>query len=1225
MGTVDVGYIADQLNGGVDVFVIASDTISASSLATSVNATTLNSGVSVAGDLTLKIGRSSIVVASSSSLIVSESIGNIELAGVEFNILGDFTASAGSLVGDVKLGKVAANNVRIFAGSSSGDITLNTGGITAASTLLHLSAADDITIGTTMKPGGLSLVGTDVRIDLNAGGNINVAGDVMATATTGSADIDAYAFNITMNNVVAMSQRDADISFNASGDINVNNVHALAGTGTADISFTASGNIMTNDITARASSDTVWVDLYAGNNLTVKGITTATASGEMTISFSAGNNVDVQKGINATQFSNSYIDLNIDAGNDISVRSINTNGTASFATVDINFDAGGNINVGTATNLAVWNVAASSVDVQLSAGNNINVFGTLRFSATNDFADVQFSAGNNINFGNATVAGNVDVYGDSWAHLSIGASAGNVNINGNIEASASNGSASVDIWAGVDAKIKNVAVYGSSDADFDISAGRDIVTNNVTVEAGGFGSFSGSGNAWIGFFAERDITADNLVATGGESFGRANVVMSALGKIKVKDIDAAAVGSGIGSSFSSGFSAGFGSGFGFGSYGGSAARISLNASSGIDAMNLAASAVSGGASVHLSTTNGNIKTLGLQAKSSNSFAGVYLEGNTASSTITVGGPVEVSGTAAMFNASAFNVNLNGAVDLTAPSYVSMWVDAANNLVTNGNITANEAGGGFVDVALFAQKSATINGDVTVKGGAGSYVYLDIGVEEGATAPMNTVTVKGNVSVMSGMLANALINGRDVTIPGSVTVSGVGTPSFDIAAGLGIRARNNLNVAGDVLVSNPTGDAGAQYLFGGDAMIGRHIVNGGTNGWGFALFNATDPSGLATLPEGFVPGRTVTFNKSVDTNGGAGSRVTVDVQNSITTGPNGLIDATYSEFTTRANVTTNMNLKTRTMSATLKNLGQKPNVRYDNRAFVGPSSVNFNSGTVLKAASFFANGPLTFNGGFTASNLAVGVTNGNVTFGGPVNITGATPFLPTAPDLALFDIMSQRGLLPPGHGPDVQIFAQNGININQTFNVGGPSPFTKMFTNGPFNVSGLTTSAGNLLAVFSPIDTTRPIFFEDEPFPQPLGASAFFNFPTISGLPDNSNVTIVLGERGPSLPLLSGPLTIGSRGGIDIGERNMFIITRGAVSGANTVITDGIFEIVGLPPQNNVFEVPVVNEFGDDPATEEDEDDDDDEDELALGGDEGDAGEDGGVSQEGSGSESMECS
>ena len=74
-----------------------------------------------------------------------------------------------------------------------------------------------------------------------------------------------------------------------------------------------------------------------------------------------------------------------------------------------------------------------------------------------------------------------------------------------------------------------------------------------------------------------------------------------------------------------------------------------------------------------------------------------------------------------------------------------------------------------------------------------------------------------------------------------------------------------------------------------------------------------------------------------------------------------------------------------------------------------------------------------------------------------------------------------------------------------------------------------------------------------------------------------------------------------------------------------MITDGIFEIVGLPPQNNVFEVPVVNEFGDDPATEEDEDDDDDEDELALGGDEGDAGEDGGVSQEGSGSESMECS
>ncbi len=492
-------------------------------------------------------------------------------------------------------------------------------------------------------------------------------------------------------------------------------------------------------------------------------------------------------------------------------------------------------------------------------------------------------------------------------------------------------------------------------------------------------------------------------------------------------------------------------------------------------------------------------------------------------------------------------------------------------------------------------------------------------------PMNTVTVAGDISVVSGMKADALIFGRDVNVPGKVTVQGKGMGTTgNINAALSIWAVNKLNVAGDVLVSNPTGNAGTQYVFGGDANVGRPIVNGGMNGWGMALFNTTGPAGLASLPSGFVRGRTITFNKLLDTNGGAGSRVSADVQNSIVTGPNGLIDAKYSEFTTRANVTTNINVKTRTMSATLKNLGQTPNVRFDNRAFAGPSSVNFNSGTVLKAASFFANGPLAFNGGFTANNLAVAVTNGTVTFGGPVNITGATPFLPTAPDLALFDIMGQRGLLPPGHGPNVQIFAQNGININQPFRVGGPSPFTKMYTNGPFNVSGLTTSADNLLAVFSPINTARPIFFENEPYLQPLGASAFFNFPTISGLPDNSNVTVVIGERGPgALPILNGPVTIGARGLIDIGERNMFIITRGAVTGDETVITDGLFEVIGLA-QDDFFQVPLVTEFGEEPDAD-DEDEEDDEEELALGGDEGDDGEDGGVTQEGSGSESMECS
>jgi filamentous hemagglutinin family protein len=1182
--TIGVGFIENQLNTDVDVSVLASNAIFASSGVTNISAT------EGSGALTLRVTGpgggapvSFTFSGSSGTNILTD--GNIELSGVTINIAGDFTASAGTMVGSVNLGKVTAGNVRIFTGSSGGDITLNTGGIAAASSVLRLSAADDINIGTMVMPGNLNLTGGTVNVDIDAGGNINVAGNLTASATTGSADVNVDAGgNISMGNVVATaSGNDADISISAVGNVNLGDVRAISSNGDASIDIMAT-NITVNNVRADASTGSAFLDFFATNNLVVNGITTAVARDELSISYSASNDVTINNTINATATSNSYASIEIRAGNNVQTRNINAiasnSGGSAFVTID-------------------------------ATSGNVAVNGTITAIGSFDDAEIDIDAGGNITVGTAMNPGGLVAYGsDASIDLSAG---GNVTVHGTIDASASIGSAYVEIDAGNDIDIDNVMVYGVSYASLDLSAGRDIVTNNAEAEIGA-GSYGGSygGSAYINFSAERDITAGNLEAVAGESGGRAVVNLDSGRLLKVKNVTAEAMGSGSGS----------------GSYGGSsAARVSLEAFSGIDAMNLAATAQSGNARIIAETTNGPLKTLGLKAISSNSSAGVTLQANTATSTITVGGAVEVSGTAAMFSASAFNINLNGDVDLTAPSYVDMYTMAANNLVVNGDITAREAGGGMVNVGLFAAKAATINGDVKVTGGPGSYAFLDIGTDEDAMVlPVNTVNVVGDISVVSGRMANAVIFGRNVSAPGKITVRGVGTPSMggDINAGLAIWAVNNLSVAGDVLVSNPTGNAGTQYLFGGNATVGKHIVNGGTNGWGIALFNATDPAGgIASLPSGFVRGNNVIFGKLLDTNGGAGSRVVVDVQNSITTGVNGLIDAQYADFTTRANITTDINVKTRTMSTTLQNLGQTPNVRLDNRAFIGPSSVNFNSGTVLKAASFFASGALTFNGGFTADNLAVGVTNGTATFSGPVNITGATPFLPTAPDLALFGIMTERGLLPPGHGPNVQIFAQNGININQTFNVRGPNPFTKMYTNGPFNVSGLTTSSSSLLAVFSPIDTTRPIFFENEPYLQPLGASAFFNFPTISGLPNNPNVTVVLGERGPAAPLLNGPLTIGARGLIDLGERNMFIITRGAVSGDDTVITDGIFEIIGLA-QDNFFQVPLVNEFGEEPETEE-EDDDDDEDELVLGDGEGDDGEDGGVTQEGSGSESMECS
>ena len=81
---------------------------------------------------------------------------------------------------------------------------------------------------------------------------------------------------------------------------------------------------------------------------------------------------------------------------------------------------------------------------------------------------------------------------------------------------------------------------------------------------------------------------------------------------------------------------------------------------------------------------------------------------------------------------------------------------------------------------------------------------------------------------------------------------------------------------------------------------------------------------------------------------------------------------------------------------------------------------------------------------------------------------------------------------------------------------------------------------------------------------------------------------------------------------------MFIISRGAVSGDDVVSTTGIFEIIGVAA-SEFFQVPIVSEFNEETAGEDEEEEDES---LALGDEEGD--DDGGEVSEESNSESMEC-
>ncbi|MGR8949815.1 MAG: hypothetical protein ACU84Q_17365, partial [Gammaproteobacteria bacterium] len=359
-----------------------------------------------------------------------------------------------------------------------------------------------------------------------------------------------------------------------------------------------------------------------------------------------------------------------------------------------------------------------------------------------------------------------------------------------------------------------------------------------------------------------------------------------------------------------------------------------------------------------------------------------------------------------------------------------------------------------------------------------------------------------------------------------------------------------------------------------------------------------------------------INRQVTAVGGAGDAIYVDVINSArTVGAGRLVADTVQILTSGASPT--IDLDTATPLLAVDVLGGAPNILLNNSTFGGPATYAFGSGASFRAATFIGNQSMNFASPFAADSLLVGAPNGAVNFSSPVFVSGASPLPPTLPDIQLLNIMSTRGLTPPSHGPNVQILAGNGINIPNTFMLGGPDPFIKLFSGTGFNTPGITTNADSVLAVFNPISLAAPVFFGDTVQPLPPGSFALFNSVNIQGLPDNAGTTVVIGEQGPAVPFLSGDVLIGPDT-IDLGDRNMFIVSRGAVAGDDLVVTNGIFEIIGIAA-TNIFQVPVVNEL-DDANNEEDDDEQD-----SIPGADGDNGDDGeGNISEETNSESMEC-
>ena len=523
-------------------------------------------------------------------------------------------------------------------------------------------------------------------------------------------------------------------------------------------------------------------------------------------------------------------------------------------------------------------------------------------------------------------------------------------------------------------------------------------------------------------------------------------------------------------------------------------------------------------------------------------------------------------------AGAGNINVAGAVTITASSQASYSASAGGNITQGGKISAISTSGGLAQITL----DATGNISTGAMDAFGFSASIDL--------IANNATVNGAVNVGGSSFAAV-----DVFVNNNFTLNGPGV---------------NISEAG-----------------GGSAQFRARAP-----GAGIATINApinvvAGPGGVADVylgSEGFF--NQVIVNRRVRARGGSDAYVNAVARNLVRTQGTGVLDAHGVQVIT-AGLAPTVDIVSQAEEIYVGIFfGGAANVTVDNSAFSGPSEIHFGGGTnVMRSATFLSTGNLTFQDNFQADRLLVGVTNGSVSFNGAVNITGANPFLPTAPDIELFQIMSARGLTPPSHGPNVQILGANGINMSSPFVLGGPDPFIKLFSSVGFNTSGLTTNASNVLAVFNPVNLASPIIFRNMPASPVPGALSLFNFPNVQSLPNTSGTTVVIGEKGPAAPFLSGPIAIGPSEPIDLGDRNLFIISRGQVSGDDLISTNGVFEVIGLAA-TNIFETPITNDFNESETTD---DGDDDDEELGFGeGD--DSGEGDGEISEESNSDSMEC-
>ncbi|MCC6201412.1 MAG: filamentous hemagglutinin N-terminal domain-containing protein [Gammaproteobacteria bacterium] len=1023
--------------------------------------------------------------------------------------------------------------------------------------------------------------------------NISIGGDLEIRAGTHAgfiktANLAASGFALISAGASASTEGHAKIEtgqVTAGVDViihagNLNNDPTIVTTGNLvagrDVRISAHGRsavVTVNDVTA---ADDISIDADSGDVTAHKLVTTGLATGETSFAITV-------RGL-ATSGS-------IDVSTDVIAEGLNTT---------IDFDAK-NIHVGGATRTVAGNDALVKLYGNPTIGG-VDVDGQIQADAGHSSEvwirgfDIDLGGGIaiNANTGDAslsvpTIGTEVDIVGNvlvkstaAGAFIEVGGL--DVAIAGNVLASAGT-EAWLSLWTETSGQDNGSLTLNGNATAIGSSAGLYLYGSAGSVQAAGTLLAQGANSSRIGLGAVADITVTGAITTTGE--GDAWVSVSGSANIDIGgQLRASGSSAFIGvDAYESGDVTLRGGATATGSY----ADIDIDAGAGAVTITGDVTAIAHSENAYDDTdieiVGGSITINGSVLADGGYSASIQLGDWYASdeslSDIQVSGSVTAKSSLewASVRIYADDVQVGGSVVADGGSEASIWVNAAGALTVTGDVKAiAQSDYGDAEIRINAD-AITINGSLLADGGSSASIQL--GNSYGYYSDGYTITSSYTEQAYSSSYGSF----PAIQVNGSITAQGAGEwVSVRIFA-------DTLNVGGAIVV-----DAGSDASIEVRALndIAVHAVTAtGSEAWlsfegrNITIDGAMTATATDSSSEIFVEGTgNVTFagvtradlvagigGTSVRTSGGGVVEGAELVVLGIDGATGGTIDA-----------------KTKAGSAIFGGRGVI-DLHIDNTAHTGDAMFSFGSDSVSDRN--FSNVALRSGGSlsvdtFNARSLSIDVP-GRFIAAGAVTIAGGGSLPIEATDQYLFDSMTEAGLVPPDHGPDLLIRATQGIDFDSTLAFAHLTPYLKLFSNGTTTMPGSVTGASGaeFTVVYAPIDPGLPVLFEATPFSVPSGSvgyNAVNHFASIPG------TTIVFGEGTEADGmLLTGPLTIGAGGVIDIGDDNFMLLTDGPVSGLGNVISTGRIVQVGRISYSPL-EVPVIDEFAEEVASDEDDDD-----------------------------------